>query len=235
MTEDIYGKGLLAYLNGNKHAVFTVESDIAETEEWPVSTFFRSYENMSEAEQIALSRTEGIILDIGAGAGSHTLWLQQHGNDVTAIDISEGAVEVMRQRGVQKAFRQDFFSYSGQTFDTLLLLMNGIGIVGKLDRLPDFFEQAKQLLNQGGKILLDSSDISYLFEEEDGSFLIDLNSPYYGEMQYTFEFDGEKGEPFDWLFIDFDILSVYAEMAGFACEKIYEDAHYLYLAELRLK
>ncbi|NDV46609.1 class I SAM-dependent methyltransferase [Paludibacter sp. 221] len=234
-ANDTYGEGLLAYWEGKKNAVFTVESDIAETEKWPVSTFFRSYRNMPEIEQKALSHVQGTVLDIGAGAGSHALWLQQQGSDVTAIDISTGAVEVMQQRGIKKVLRQDFFTFRGEKFDTLLMLMNGIGITGQIKNLPHFFEQAKQLLNPEGKIILDSSDLIYLFEEEDGSVLLDLNGEYYGELEYTFNFGKSKGEPFKWLFVDFDTLCEYAEKSGFACQKLFEDDHYLYLAELTLK
>lgn len=234
MAKDIYGKGLLSYINGNRNAVFTVESNIAETEQWPVSTFFRGYNEMSQAEKIALLHTKGKILDVGAGAGSHTLWLQQQGKNVAAMDISEGAVKVMRQRGVRQTIHDDFFLYNKQTFDMLLMLMNGIGIVGKLDKLPLFFDQAKKLLNPGGKILIDSSDIIYLFEDDDDGVLIDLNGQYYGELEYQFVFDDEKGKVFNWLFIDFDTLSMYAGESGFSCEKIIEDEHYLYLAELKM-
>lgn len=234
MNNDPFGKGLLSYLNGNKHAVFTVESNIAETEDWPVSIFFRNYKDMPQIEKIALSHVQGRILDVGAGAGSHALWLQQKGENVTAMDISKNAVTVMEQRGIQKIVKQDFFHYKEQTFDTLLMLMNGIGITGTLNNLPIFFEQAKKLLNPNGKILLDSSDLIYLYEEEDGSSLINLNASYYGELQYTFCFENEKGMPFNWLFIDFDTLASFAEMAGFSCKKLYEDDHYLYLAELKL-
>jgi len=235
MDNDVYGKGLLAYYKGKKDAVFTVESDIAETEEWPVSVFFRDYKDMPEIEKRALSKAEGSIVDIGAGAGSHALWLQEKEKDVTAIDISPGAVEVMNKRGIKKVLNKNFFTYSGAKFDTLLMLMNGIGIVGKIENLPLFFTQAKQLLNPGGKILLDSSDILYLYEEEDGSVLIDLNDAYYGEIEYTFQFGNQKGESFDWLFIDFDTLCTYATEAGFSCKKLYEDDHFLYLAELKMK
>ena len=233
---DAYGKGLLAYWNGKKDAFFTVESDIAETEEWQVGLFFRMYEDMPELEKTALRNVEGSILDAGAGAGSHALYLQDKGADVTAIDISAGAVEVMRNRGLKKVIQADFFRFNGGKFDTLLLLMNGIGIAGNINKLPLFFARAKELLNPGGKILLDSSDILYLFEdEEDGSVMIDLNDRYYGELEYTFAFGNEKDDPFEWLFIDFDTLSAYADKCGFTCRKIYEDEHYQYLAELKLK
>lgn len=233
---DAYGKGLLAYWDGRKDAFFTVESDIAETEEWEVSLFFRTYDDMSELEKTALKSVKGSVLDVGAGAGSHVLHLQDKGVDVAGIDISPGAVEVMRSRGVKNTVQSDFFRFVGQKFDTLLLLMNGIGIVGSIDKLPLFFSRAKELLNPDGKLLLDSSDILYLFEdEEDGSVMINLNDRYYGELEYSFGFGNEQDEPFDWLFVDFDTLSAYADQCGFSCRKLYEDEHFQYLAELKPK
>ncbi|MEG1586263.1 MAG: class I SAM-dependent methyltransferase [Bacteroidales bacterium] len=232
---DAYGKGLLAYYNGNHNAKFTVYSDIADTEKWEIAAFFRDYEKMPKAEQIALDLCHGRVLDIGAGAGSHALWLQQRHHKVTAIDISEGAVEVMKERHVEDARLQDFFTMKEEKFDTLLLLMNGVGIVQRINRFGEFFSKAKELLNEGGRILLDSSNIIYLFMEEDGSALIDLNSNYYGEMEYRMDFANYKGPSFGWIFIDFDTLAELAAQHGFTCEKRYEDDHYLYLAELRMK
>ena len=234
MKEDIFGEGLMAYQNGDKKAVFVVESDIAETEEWPISTFFRSYKEMPQAERTALKRCSGRVLDVGAGAGSHSLYLQEQGLDVTALDISAGAVEVIQKRGIKKSVLANFFQYEGESYDTILMLMNGIGLVGKLNNLSAFFKQAKKLWAPGGKILLDSSDLIYLFEEEDGSVLIDLNGNYYGELEYSFEFNGKKGNPFDWVFVDYEKLEECAKLHGFSCQKVYEDDHYLYLAELKL-
>ncbi|MEG1615586.1 MAG: class I SAM-dependent methyltransferase [Bacteroidales bacterium] len=232
--KDAYGKGLLAYWNGKKSAKFTVYSDLAEVEKWDISTFFRGFEEMPEAEQLALQRTRGSVLDVGAGAGSQVLWLQEQGHQVTALDISEGAVEVMQARGVKDARLQDFFAMSGEKFDTILLMMNGAGIVQRIDRFPEFFSKAKDLLQEDGRILMDSSNIIYLFMEEDGSALINLNSGYYGEMEYRMDFENFKGMPFDWIFIDFDTLAELAAQHGFSCEKVYEDEHFLYLAELKL-
>lgn len=232
--KDAYGKGLLAYHRGNHHAKFTVYSDIADTEKWDISTFFRDYEKMPKVEKLALDLCQGRVLDIGAGAGNHALWLQQRHHKVTAIDISEGAIEVMKEREIEDARLQNFFTLSQEKYDTLLLLMNGIGIVEKIERFGEFFSKAKELLNPGGKILLDSSNIIYLFMEEDGSALIDLNSNYYGEMEYRMDFGNYAGESFGWIFIDFDTLASLAAQYGFSCEKKYEDDHFLYLAELKL-
>lgn len=232
IDSDAYGKGLKAYWQGKRTAKFTVSSDIAETEKWEISTFFRPFDKMPELEQIALSRCAGRVLDAGAGAGSHALYLQESGNEVTAIDISEGAVEVMELRGVKDARQQDFFLLSNEKFDTILMLMNGVGIVQRIENFNTFFLQCKELLAPNGKIVLDSSNIIYMFLDDDGSALIDLNSNYYGEMTYRMDFAQYKGVAFDWIFIDFDTLSELASQHGFRCTKVYENDHYHYLAEL---
>ena len=234
IDRDAYGKGLLAYWQGKRSAKFTVFSDIAETEKWDIKLFFRTFDKMPEIEQIALKRCNGRILDAGAGAGSHALHLQNEGMSVTAIDISEGAVEVMQKRGLNDVRFQDFFTLKVEKYDTLLLLMNGIGIVQHIDNVAKFFQQAKLLLNKDGKIILDSSNIIYMFMDEDGSAAIDLNDKYYGEMSYRMDFANYKGVSFDWLYIDIDTLSHIATQQGFSCEKIYEDDHFHYLVELRV-
>lgn len=229
---DAYGKALLAFLEGNKKAKIKVDSDIAETEYWPVSEFFHEWKDMSEIEQTALKMCKGRTLDVGAGSGSHVLWLQDQGIDAQAVDISEGAVEVMRKRGVKCVEQMNFYDIADRQYDTLLMMMNGAGIVGTIDKLPLFFSKVKQLLSPDGQLILDSSDIMYLFEEEDGSVLVDLNGAYYGELEYTMSFNKQKGEPFKWLFIDFDTLQDAATANGLHCDKVIEDDHYQYLARI---
>lgn len=229
---DIYGKGLTAYYNGNKKAKFKVESDIAETEYWDVAEFFHNYAEMSEIERRALALCKGKTLDVGAGSGSHTLWLQGESVDVDALDISQGACDLMTTRGIKHVFCDDFFNFANKRYDTLLMLMNGIGIAGTIGNLPKLFAKAKELLNPGGQLIVDSSDLMYLFEDEDGSVMIDLNGDYYGELEYTMSFGGEKGEPFNWLFVDFDTLQAAAAEYGLKCEKVFENEHYQFLAKL---
>jgi len=203
-----------------------------EADDIRISYFFRTHDEMPELEKKALHLCSGKILDIGAGSGSHSLYLQENGEDVTALDIKQGFVDVMKKRGVKNVICSDIFDYKGQGFDTLLMLMNGIGFTKNFEGLTVFLKSAKKLLNPGGQIILDSSDLMYLYEEEDGSYAINLNEEYYGEVMYQIEYNNIKGEPFQWLYIDFDNLSLYADQVGFSCEKIFENNHYNYLARL---
>jgi len=222
------------YIGGDEDALIKINSNKADSEEVNISYFFRSYEEMPDLEKKALLLCEGKILDIGAGTGSHSLILQDYGLDVTALEIKPGLVNMMKQRGVKKTIAENIYKFSGQKFDTLLLLMNGIGLTADFSGLRNFLNHAKSILNPGGNIILDSSDIMYLYEEEDGSYLIDLSADYYGIVEYNFEYKGVKSDMFKWLYIDYEQLKLYAEECGYDCELVLEGDHYNYLARLIL-
>ena len=203
-----------------------------EEDEIPVKTLFRKYSEMPELEQIALNMAQGNILDVGAGSGCHSLALKEMGKNAMAIDISPLSVEVMQDRGIN-AHQVDLFDkhFVGQ-FDTILMLMNGSGIIGKLKNMGEFFGRMKSLLAPEGCILMDSSDLRYLFEEEDGSMLVDLAGDYYGEVEFSMQYKQIKGNSFNWLYVDFDTLSFYASQFDFNVEMVKKGEHYDYLARL---
>lgn len=177
----------------------------------------------------------GRILDVGAGSGCHALALQAMEKEVCAIDISPLSVEVMKQRGVNDVRLTNLFDETfDETFDTILMLMNGSGIIGKLNNMPDFFQRMKRMLRPKGCILMDSSDLRYLFEEEDGSIVIDLAGDYYGEIDFQMQYKDIKGDTFDWLYVDFQTLNLYASEYGFKAELVKEGKHYDYLVKLSL-
>ncbi|KAA9345820.1 class I SAM-dependent methyltransferase [Adhaeribacter soli] len=230
---DPMGEALEAYINGNSKATIKVISNITEDDIISVGYLFRSFDQMPELEQQALKFCKGRVLDIGAGAGSHALWLQENGLEVDAFDISPKAVAVMKNRGLRNSFEADFWQFQpSEKYDTILLLMNGVGLAGTLEKLPEFLNLLKSWLNPGGQILLESSDILYMFEEEDGSVLLNLNSGYYGEVEYQMAFNRKTGPAFPWLFIDYALLHDYATQAGFEVNSLFEGEHGEYLAKL---
>ena len=225
------GRAIADYHATGKAAKLRVFSPMFDEDEIPVTTLFRSMDDMPSLEKEALVAARGRILDVGAGAGCHSLALQAMNKQVTAIDISPLSVATMRERRVLDVREQDFFALDGQ-FDTILMLMNGIGIVGTLARFPEFFMQVDRLLAPDGQLLCDSSDICYIFEDEDG--FIDLTGieGYYGELTYQMQYKGVKGEPFPWLFVDYETLSEQAQHHGFEAEMLARGPHYDYLARI---
>ncbi|MBR5842344.1 MAG: class I SAM-dependent methyltransferase [Bacteroidaceae bacterium] len=231
--KDPMGAAIAEYHRTGRASTLRVFSSQFDEDEIPVDQLFRTYEEMPQIEQQALTLARGRILDVGAGSGCHALALQDMGKEVTAIDISELSVEVMRERGVRDSRAVDLYDERmAEQFDTILLLMNGSGIIGNIEGMGRFFLRMKQLLTPGGCIYMDSSDLKYLFEEEDGSYVIDIAGDYYGLVDFQMQYRQIKGTPFDWLYIDFDTLSYYAKQYGFTAQIVCEGEHYDYLAKL---
>lgn len=231
--KDLFGKAILDYQTQNNPEDLITETSISEPDEMSVAYLFRKYNEMPKIEQKALDLCYGKILDVGCGAGSHSLYLQEKKYDVAAIDISVNAIKACQLRGINKAFVQDIMKHHSEKYDTILLLMNGAGMCGKLKYIEIFLEHLKTLLNPNGQILLDSSDIIYMFDEnEDGSKIIPANTDYYGEVIFKICYKNQREKPFEWLYIDYNTLQNAAFANGFQCELVQEGEHFDYLARL---
>ncbi|MEO6524634.1 MAG: class I SAM-dependent methyltransferase [Mucilaginibacter sp.] len=225
--KDILGQALHDLYFQNNPDTLWIHNHYGPKEEMPVETFYRTPDEMPELELIALKECRGKVLDIGAGAGSHALYLQQLGFDVTALDISGMGVKVMKDRGVFDAVEVDIFAYRESKYDTLLLLMNGIGLAGSLDNLRNLLSHFKTLLKPGGQLLFDSSDIAYLYEDD-----IPEGDQYYGELSYQYEYKDQKTDWFNWLYIDQQTLTNMATKEGWIVEILFEDEYDQYLVRL---
>ena len=228
---DIFGQAMLDFQSGKQQKDIITYSSVAGKDILPVSYLFRNYAAMPELEQKALSLCSGTVLDIGCGAGSHAMYLQQNGFDVTGLDKSQGAIKTCRLRGLKKSIIGTPESICGMKFDTLLLLMNGIGLAGNMANLNHFLFQLKTLLKPNGQVLLDSSDIIYMYEPGE----VTESENYYGEVIFTTEYEGELSDPFNWLYIDYSLLQESARKCNWDCELVMEGEHYDYLARLRAK
>ena len=235
--KDLFGKAILDYQTNNSPEDLITATSISDEDEMSVAYLFRSFKEMPALEQKALQLAKGTILDVGCGAGSHSLYLQKEQKlEVTSIDISENAVQACKLRGLQNVNVQNILEMEVDDlhakFDTILLLMNGTGIFGTLKNTPQFLQKLKTLLNPKGQILIDSSDIIYMFDEdEEGAVTIPAND-YYGEVLYTITYKGENEDAFPWLYIDYNTLQNAAHANGLQCELILEGLHYDYLAKL---
>ncbi|AQX84556.1 class I SAM-dependent methyltransferase [Elizabethkingia bruuniana] len=232
--KDLMGKAIWDYFHNQNPEDLQTETSISELDDLPVAYLFRDFDEMNDLEQAALELTTGKILDVGAGAGSHSLYLQDERRmNVTALDISPKSVEVCKERGISKAVCKSVLDFSDEKFDTILLLMNGTGIFESLAKIDVYLQKLRTLLNGGGQVLIDSTDILYMFDrDEDGGVYIPAGG-YYGELGYTVHYKGESEEPITWLYLDFNTLKNAAEHNGFSIEKVLQDED-SFLARLTL-
>jgi SAM-dependent methyltransferase len=230
--KDLFGQAILDYQTQNAPEDLITETSISEPDDMAVAYLFRAFAEMPKLEQKALELCRGKILDVGCGAGSHSLYLQEKGFDVTAIDISPNAIQACQLRGVYNAKVQNILDLENQKFDTILLLMNGTGIFGTLQETSKYLQKLKALLNPNGQILIDSSDIIYMFDDDDeGAKWIPADG-YYGELTFTISYKNQTENPFSWLYLDYNTLQNACNNNGLQCKMIQEGEHFDYLAKL---
>ncbi|WP_144283092.1 class I SAM-dependent methyltransferase [Chryseobacterium echinoideorum] len=233
--KDLMGQAIWDYFHNENPEDLQTETSISELDELPVEYLFRDFKSMNIIERKALQASSGKVLDVGAGAGSHSLYLQNERNlNVTALDISPKSVEVCKLRGIKQAVVENILNFSGETYDTILLLMNGTGIFQSLKVIDIYLQKLHSLLNKNGQILIDSTDIIYMFDvDKDGGVYIPAEG-YYGELDYIVHYKDQSEDPIKWLYLDFNTLKNAVENNGFIIEKVVQD-EYSYLAKLTKK
>lgn len=220
---DLLGSACLNASKLKSNLNLTVDTTFTEGEELTTDYLMRSYKQMPKTEQFALDQSKGKVLDLGAGAGIHSLYLQDRPQvtRVEALEISENFCQLMLSRGVEHIHHTDFFAFSSpHHYDTILLLMNGLGMCKTLEGLPLMLKKLSTHLSHTGCIYIESTDIKYLFEQEDGSFLIPFDEKYYGEIEYQVSYAGHKAKAFDWLYCSYELLEAHCSDLDLSCELV---------------
>ena len=219
--KDLMGRAIWDYYYQENSEDLQTETSISELDDLPVSYLFRDYQEMNALEKKALDLSFGKVLDVGSGAGSHSLYLQNERKlEVTALDISPKSIEICKARGVKNAICEDLLQFSEKDFDTILLLMNGTGIFQSLEHIDQYLQKLKSLVAENGQILIDSTDILYMYDQdEEGGVLVPATG-YYGELDYYLHYKGESELPMKWLYLDFDTLENATIANGFKIQKI---------------
>jgi 2-polyprenyl-3-methyl-5-hydroxy-6-metoxy-1,4-benzoquinol methylase len=233
----LYGQALQDYYKGDHSATLQVVRDDGLEADIPVRIFFRDEDEFSYIEQLGVGLCQGKILDIGAGAGIHSLYLQKKQMNVTAIDISPEAVEIMKTRGVVNAECHDIFDFSREGFDTLLLMSHGIGITGTVDGLQKFLKLAYKITTHTGILLFDTLDVRYTEDPKHIAYHEKNKKSHrnMGEITMQFSYKGIKGAMFSWLHLIPETLIMESDKAGWNCEIVHREPTGDYLARLSKK
>lgn len=229
------GRALLDFHRGAADAELVVASELWEDEVTPVAAFYRPDAlPLPGLEQQALELARGRVLDLGAGAGRHALELQRRGLEVVAVDLLDDAVQVMRERGVGDPRCGGLEAVAGERFDTVLMLMHGIGIVGDLAGLGRLLEALPAVLTPEGRLICDSADLEAVLRAEANEVLAELadTGRYLGEVRFRLAYRGRRGPSYPWLFVDPASLDHLAGAAGFDTRIVARGSRGSFLAEL---
>lgn len=222
--EDAFGALLLDHLAGGAGEVF-LDRDDGETgpgmgPEW----FFAEPEDWPEAERQVFDQAWGRVLDVGAGAGRHSLEAQRRGSTVVAIDISPGAIETCRGRGVLDArlLPLAVVDEGLGVFDTVLMMCGNFGFFGDAEATVAGLRRLHALTSSGGRIVLDSVD-PYV-DSDDADLAYQARNRERGRLpgQVTIRIRyGERATPwFDLLLVSPAELAELAEESGWRVEQI---------------
>lgn len=228
--KDIFGQALLDFYRHTAKTPLLLHNEYGEPDTISLENFFSKDDRFSDLETFALSQVKGKILDVGAASGRHSFYLQKHGYDITAMDISASCCTIIKETGVKKIVNADIYDYENVKHDTILMLMNGIGIARSIAGLKKLLLHLKSLVSPSGFLLFDSSDVTYLYE---GNPLPD--EKYFGQLTFHYEYKNEMSNRFNWLYVDQDRLMEVAYSSGWHCHIIFEDETDAYLARLQIK
>jgi len=154
---DVFGEALYGYLNGDSSTYSIIWRNNTHIDDIDTSVFFNSYLGWEDYEKnILLKNIKGKVLDIGAGAGRHALFLQKKGFDVQAIDNSPGAVQIMKIRGVKNVQLADMrdLPFPGNSFNSVLIMFSDLGIAGSIKDTKQLLKNLYKMTTEKGRIIL---------------------------------------------------------------------------------
>lgn len=228
-----FAQALAAYHASNLTAEFVIRRDDGFQQRVPASVFFTDV-IFPPLEVRALDLCRGHVLDVGVAAGRHSLELSRRGLEVTSLDILPGMERILRERGIARVVIADVMQFTGAQANTVLMLMNGIGMVGTPDRLEGFLQHAHGLIAPGGQIVCDSIDVSVTTDPVHVAYREQnrARGRQPGQQTFTMSYEGEEGAPFDWFHLDFETLSEYARKTGWKAEFLESEPNGHYLCRL---
>jgi len=227
-----FAAAMRQYFAGDASAKIVAHNDFGERDEYSMAYFYREPAEFPPLEQTALELCRGRVLDVGAGAGCHSLALEERGIAVTALEISPELVAIMEARGVSNVYCCDVNDFEADhPFDTILMLMNGLELAGTLVGLEQFLSSIHRLVKADGQILADSTDLRAAYGSGPGR-MYRGDGRYVGEVVMQLEFGGARGAPFPRLYVDPDALAEYAEQHGWDCVVVSHNDAGGYLARL---
>ena len=233
--EDAFGEALLAHLKGEP-SVHQTERDDGYINEVDATMYFLGYDEWPVYEREAMLEAKGGVLDLGLGAGRHSLWVQERGHDVVGIDVSPLAVEVSRMRGVSDCRVMDMRSLNFPTgyFDTVLMMGANLGIAGDIPVIQRVLEGIDRVTASDAIIIGSTRDPLGTDKPEHLAYH-EMNRERGkppGFVKLRINFRGRSSDWFDFLMMGEELLAEVLEPTNWEISKVYRSGNGDYFAIL---
>ncbi|MHA1234748.1 MAG: class I SAM-dependent methyltransferase [Promethearchaeota archaeon] len=197
---DLFGRVLYDYwVKGDKSSTLYFRENKKKKFPVEISRYFRSYEDLSNIEKKAISLSSGRILDVGCATGYHVPALMEQG-EVDAIDISDYAIKVAKENGIENCHVGDIFKYKPyKKYNTITLFENNIGLAGTVSKTRKLIKVLGRLLKEDGQIICE---------------IVRTRTVDTWTVLLTPLWDGVVGKSFKWLHFSVNFLSRMAEKYG---------------------
>ena len=224
--EDGYGQMLLAALEG-RDVVEIVERDdgFIEAAGGP-STYLAPFRRWHSLDRRAMRFARGRVLDVGCGGGRVCLHLQERGQDVVGIDISPGAVDVCRKRGVRDArlCSIDDVDESLGVFDTIVMLGNNFGLFASAAKAKRLLRRFHRLTSERGRIVAETRDV---YRTDDPAHLAyqernRSRGRMSGQIRLRVRYRDHATPWFDYLMVSQDELEGLLDATGWQLDRVLE-------------
>ncbi len=221
---DAFGEGLMAFYRGDR-TPHVIRRDDGYVSEVGFDPYFAEYDAWSEDEKKALEHVRGRVLDIGCGAGRHSIWLQQRGFEVVAIDISPLAVEVARLRGVRDCLvmSAQCLSFPPNLFDTVLLMGNNFGVAGNAEETKKMFKNLYRTTLKEARVIASCRDPLAAKKPEHLRYH-EVNRKRgrpIGQLTLRFEYKDKIGDWFDLLIVPPSAMAEICKDAGWKVIEVF--------------
>lgn len=233
---DAYGKELWEYFFTKKgHEIVERDDGFINVSQIAPKNYFLNYKKWSLIQKKAIKYAKGRVLDIGCGAGKHSLYLQKKGLKVTGIDNSPLAIKVCKLRGLKIAKilsidEVDKFKLS--SFDTILMLGNNFGLFGSFVKAKKFLKIFFKITSKNALIIVETTN-PYQTKNPDHLSYHKLNlkkRKMAGQLRLRVRHKKLIGEWFDYLMVSKKELKKILENTGWRIKKIIDSKSGLYIA-----
>lgn len=238
-NRDAYGKQMLAQFNRQTPTAEIIERDDDYIDVGSdFGQYFTEYKQWSALEKNAVDKAHGRILDIGCGAGRHSLYLQSRGFDVTGIDISPGAIKVCKLRGLQNAIVRpidEIDKFKKNSFDTILMLGNNFGLFGSAENAKIILEKMFQITKPEAQIIAGTLNPHKTDNKEHLAYLRfnKRRGRMPGQIKMRIRYGKTVGEWFDYLFVSPEEMTAVIKNTNWQINHFIapEESHYFAVIE----